>query len=235
MSRGTTAVVEEDPMSEDRDAAPRGAVRSGDVDGHAASGSDRVAPPGRTDTGRTDTDTDTDRPSGTCSSARGSDGPDPDCAAADHRGPDHCDSHRSVSDRSDSDHSGSDQSGSDQSGSDFDPGDTASSHEPPPQAPRTLGARAAVAAVRWYQVWISPNLLPSCRFMPSCSAYAVEALTVHGAIRGIGLTVWRLLRCAPWHPGGWDPVPPPRGPGRSGPEPGAADPAPTDPSRTEGL
>lgn len=230
MSRGTTAVVEEDPMSEDRDAAPRGAVRSGDVDGHAASGSDRVAPPGRTDTGRTDTDTDTDtdRPSGTCSSARGSDGPDlagpdsegpdpggpdPDCAAADHCGPDHCDAAHSDSDS----------------------GDTASSHEPPPQAPRTLGARAAVAAVRWYQVWISPNLLPSCRFMPSCSAYAVEALTVHGAIRGIGLTVWRLLRCAPWHPGGWDPVPPPRGPGRSGPEPGAADPAPTDPSRTEGL
>lgn len=230
MSRGTTAVVEEDPMSEDRDAAPRGAVRSGDVDGHAASGSDRVAPPGRTDTGRTDTDTDTDtdRPSGTCSSARGSagpdlagpdsegpdpGGPDPDCAAADHCGPDHCDAAHSDSDS----------------------GDTASSHEPPPQAPRTLGARAAVAAVRWYQVWISPNLLPSCRFMPSCSAYAVEALTVHGAIRGIGLTVWRLLRCAPWHPGGWDPVPPPRGPGRSGPEPGAADPAPTDPSRTEGL
>lgn len=230
MSRGTTAVVEEDPMSEDRDAAPRGAVRSGDVDGHAASegGSDRAAPPGRTDTGRTDTDTDTGCPSGTCSSARGSagpdlagpdsegpdpGGPDPDCAAADHCGPDHCDAAHSDSDS----------------------GDTASSHEPPPQAPRTLGARAAVAAVRWYQVWISPNLLPSCRFMPSCSAYAVEALTVHGAIRGIGLTVWRLLRCAPWHPGGWDPVPPPRGPGRSGPEPGAADPAPTDPSRTEGL
>ncbi|MBP2364837.1 membrane protein insertion efficiency factor YidD [Pseudonocardia parietis] len=101
----------------------------------------------------------------------------------------------------------------------------------------TLGARAAVAAVRWYQVWISPNLMPSCRFAPSCSAYAVEALTVHGAIRGLGLTAWRLLRCAPWHPGGWDPVPPRRRPRRRGSEPTGTGPEPTstDPSRTEGL
>lgn len=108
-----------------------------------------------------------------------------------------------------------------------------------PSSPRTLGARAAVAAVRWYQVWISPNLMPSCRFVPSCSAYAVEALTVHGAVRGLGLTVWRLMRCAPWHPGGWDPVPPRRRPRRRGSEPTGTDPDPgpasTDPSRTEGL
>jgi hypothetical protein len=65
-------------------------------------------------------------------------------------------------------------------------------------------------AVRFYQVWISPVLPPSCRFEPSCSAYAVEALTVHGALRGTWLTVRRLLRCGPWHPGGWDPVPPGR-------------------------
>ena len=70
--------------------------------------------------------------------------------------------------------------------------------------------RLLVALVRGYQVWISPMLLPSCRFFPSCSAYAVEALQVHGAVRGSWLTLWRLLRCAPWHPGGVDPVPPPR-------------------------
>jgi uncharacterized protein len=71
-------------------------------------------------------------------------------------------------------------------------------------------ARPLVALVRGYQKWISPVLPPSCRFEPSCSAYAVEALTVHGALRGIWLTVRRLLRCGPWHPGGWDPVPPSR-------------------------
>ena len=61
--------------------------------------------------------------------------------------------------------------------------------------------------VRFYRAWISPVLPPSCRFEPSCSAYALEALTVHGAPRGTWLAVRRLLRCGPWHPGGWDPVP----------------------------
>nr|WP_231974426.1 membrane protein insertion efficiency factor YidD [Pseudonocardia sp. HH130630-07] len=91
--------------------------------------------------------------------------------------------------------------------------------------------------MRWYQVWISPNLLPSCRFHPSCSAYAVEALSVHGLVRGLALTAWRLLRCGPWHPGGWDPVPPPRPPMRPGRPAGGTQPDPTstDPSRTEGL
>ncbi|HEY1966707.1 MAG TPA: membrane protein insertion efficiency factor YidD [Pseudonocardia sp.] len=71
-------------------------------------------------------------------------------------------------------------------------------------------ARPLILLIRGYQLWISPVLPPSCRFYPSCSAYAIEALQVHGAIRGIALTVWRLLRCAPWHPGGVDPVPPRR-------------------------
>jgi hypothetical protein len=69
-------------------------------------------------------------------------------------------------------------------------------------------ARLLVALVRGYQVWISPMFMPSCRFHPSCSAYAVEALQVHGAVRGSWLTLCRLLRCAPWHPGGVDLVPP---------------------------
>jgi uncharacterized protein len=70
--------------------------------------------------------------------------------------------------------------------------------------------RLLMGLVRGYQNWISPFLLPSCRFQPSCSAYALEALQVHGAARGTWLTVRRLLRCAPWHPGGIDLVPPPR-------------------------
>jgi putative membrane protein insertion efficiency factor len=69
-------------------------------------------------------------------------------------------------------------------------------------------ARVLLLPVTFYRRWISPVLPPSCRFEPSCSAYAVEALTTHGALRGSWLTVRRLLRCGPWHPGGYDPVPP---------------------------
>ncbi|MQA16109.1 MAG: membrane protein insertion efficiency factor YidD [Pseudonocardiaceae bacterium] len=65
-----------------------------------------------------------------------------------------------------------------------------------------------ITPVRFYRRWISPALPPTCRFHPTCSAYAVEALSVHGAVRGSWLTLRRLLRCAPWHPGGLDPVPP---------------------------
>ncbi len=71
-------------------------------------------------------------------------------------------------------------------------------------------ARLLIALVRIYQRWISPALPPTCRFYPTCSAYAVEALQLHGVLRGTWLTLWRLLRCAPWHPGGIDPVPPRR-------------------------
>ncbi|MFC0546374.1 membrane protein insertion efficiency factor YidD [Kutzneria chonburiensis] len=72
----------------------------------------------------------------------------------------------------------------------------------------TVAAKVLVLPIRGYQKWISPLFPPSCRFYPSCSAYAVEALTVHGAVRGSWLTIRRLLRCGPWHPGGLDPVPP---------------------------
>lgn len=68
-----------------------------------------------------------------------------------------------------------------------------------------------IGVLHGYQLWVSPALPPSCRFYPSCSAYAVEALQVHGALWGSWLSVRRLLRCAPWHPGGIDPVPPARG------------------------
>lgn len=100
-------------------------------------------------------------------------------------------------------------------------------------AHRSAGPRAAIAAVRWYQRWISPALPPTCRFHPSCSAYAVDAYAVHGLIRGTGLTAWRLLRCGPWHPGGADPVPPRRRHTRDPADTGSQ--ASTDPTRTEGL
>ncbi|HEY2723154.1 MAG TPA: membrane protein insertion efficiency factor YidD [Pseudonocardiaceae bacterium] len=81
-------------------------------------------------------------------------------------------------------------------------------------APRRRGpvARLLVLMIQFYRRWISPAFPPTCRFYPTCSAYAVEALSVHGVLRGSWLTVRRLLRCAPWHPGGVDLVPGPRSP-----------------------
>jgi putative membrane protein insertion efficiency factor len=72
-----------------------------------------------------------------------------------------------------------------------------------------------VAPIRAYQLLVSPLLGPRCRFYPSCSSYAVQALRTHGPLRGTLLAARRLLRCHPWNPGGLDPVPPPRPP-RSG-------------------
>lgn len=70
-----------------------------------------------------------------------------------------------------------------------------------------LPAELLVRLVRLYQVWISPMTPPSCRYSPVCSQYAVEALRERGAVLGVVLTLWRLLRCNPWQSGGWDPVP----------------------------
>jgi putative membrane protein insertion efficiency factor len=66
-----------------------------------------------------------------------------------------------------------------------------------------------MAAVRLYQYVLRPVLGPNCRFSPSCSDYALEALRVHGAARGSFLAAWRVLRCNPWCACGHDPVPPP--------------------------
>jgi len=61
--------------------------------------------------------------------------------------------------------------------------------------------------VRGYRYFLSPLLAPACRFHPSCSVYAEEALREHGVLRGSWLSARRLCRCGPWHPGGVDPVP----------------------------
>jgi putative membrane protein insertion efficiency factor len=68
--------------------------------------------------------------------------------------------------------------------------------------------RLMVLLLRGYQLLVSPLLGPRCRFYPSCSAYALEAITTHGPLRGCWLAGRRLLRCHPWNPGGLDPVPP---------------------------
>ena len=64
-----------------------------------------------------------------------------------------------------------------------------------------------ISLIRVYQYAISPFLGRSCRYYPSCSAYAVEAVEKHGAIKGGWLSAKRISRCHPWHPGGYDPVP----------------------------
>jgi len=65
----------------------------------------------------------------------------------------------------------------------------------------------ALALIKFYQYFISPLLGNSCRFYPSCSHYAVEAITLHGTASGFYLTLKRLLKCHPFHEGGLDPVP----------------------------
>lgn len=61
--------------------------------------------------------------------------------------------------------------------------------------------------VRFYRKFISPLKPPSCRFFPSCSAYALEAFSIHGIIKGLILSVWRIIRCNPYNVGGIDYVP----------------------------
>lgn len=78
----------------------------------------------------------------------------------------------------------------------------------PAAPPARPVARGLLAAIRAYQRWISPLLGPRCRFYPSCSAYAVTAIERFGAVRGIAMAAWRLVRCNPFHPGGFDYVPP---------------------------
>jgi uncharacterized protein len=72
-------------------------------------------------------------------------------------------------------------------------------------------AQLGIGAVRVYQWTLRPIIGSHCRFWPSCSEYAVEALRVHGALTGTAMAAKRILRCNPWHEGGVDPVPPSKG------------------------
>ncbi|MGC3981253.1 MAG: membrane protein insertion efficiency factor YidD [Steroidobacteraceae bacterium] len=67
--------------------------------------------------------------------------------------------------------------------------------------------RALIAVISGYRYLISPWLGQNCRFYPSCSCYAQQALSEHGSIKGLYLSFRRIMRCHPWHPGGYDPVP----------------------------
>ena len=66
---------------------------------------------------------------------------------------------------------------------------------------------ALILVVRGYQLWLSPLLPAACRYYPTCSAYAIEALEKHGAMTGTWLAFRRIARCHPFRPGGYDPVP----------------------------
>ncbi|MFG0267203.1 MAG: membrane protein insertion efficiency factor YidD [Rhodopirellula sp. JB055] len=81
--------------------------------------------------------------------------------------------------------------------------------ESPPPIPRGVLSRLAISTfvlcIRWYQVVISPMMGPSCRFTPTCSAYAIESIQKYGAIRGAWRSIKRIGRCHPWNPGGYDP------------------------------
>jgi len=72
---------------------------------------------------------------------------------------------------------------------------------------REAAKRAMLASIRFYRRHISPALPPSCRFTPTCSAYALEAIERYGPLKGGWMAFRRILRCNPFHPGGYDPVP----------------------------
>jgi putative membrane protein insertion efficiency factor len=74
--------------------------------------------------------------------------------------------------------------------------------------------RLLLALIDGYRLVLSPFFGTQCRFYPTCSAYAREAIEIHGSWRGSWLAVWRILRCNPWHAGGVDPVPPRAGNGK---------------------
>jgi len=69
-----------------------------------------------------------------------------------------------------------------------------------------IAARPVLAVLRFYKKRVSPGLPPSCRFQPTCSEYAYEAIEKYGIIKGGRLSLWRVLRCNPLAKGGWDPV-----------------------------
>lgn len=80
-----------------------------------------------------------------------------------------------------------------------------------PAAQQSILSKAIRRLIRAYQIGISPLFPPTCRFYPTCSEYALEAVKIHGALKGSGMALWRICRCNPWNAGGLDPVPPAKG------------------------
>ena len=72
---------------------------------------------------------------------------------------------------------------------------------------RSFPKRALLGAIRFYRRHISPMFPPCCRFTPTCSVYAIQAVEKYGALKGGFLALKRILKCHPFHPGGYDPVP----------------------------
>jgi putative membrane protein insertion efficiency factor len=70
---------------------------------------------------------------------------------------------------------------------------------------RQVTVAIMVRLIRFYQIGISPLIGPTCRFTPTCSQYAIESIEKHGPCRGIIRAVWRIMKCHPFHPGGYDP------------------------------
>lgn len=68
-------------------------------------------------------------------------------------------------------------------------------------------SRLLILCIRFYQIFISPLKPPTCRFYPTCSAYAIEAIQKRGPVKGTWLAIERIAKCHPFHPGGYDPVP----------------------------
>ena len=71
----------------------------------------------------------------------------------------------------------------------------------------TAMSKILISLISFYRKCISPLKLPCCRFTPTCSQYAIEAIKIHGSFKGTALAVWRILRCNPFCRGGYDPVP----------------------------
>ncbi|MCQ2483259.1 MAG: membrane protein insertion efficiency factor YidD [Clostridia bacterium] len=67
-------------------------------------------------------------------------------------------------------------------------------------------ASIMIKLVKWYQRYISPNTKPHCKYQPTCSQYMIDAITKYGALRGLLMGIWRILRCNPFSKGGYDPV-----------------------------
>ena len=77
--------------------------------------------------------------------------------------------------------------------------------------------RLPLAAIRFYQNRISAGIRPACRFAPTCSHYAYDAIDIHGTLKGTAKAAWRILRCNPLNDGGYDPVPNHQNPHTEGP------------------